>query len=242
MPAFVSGASRGIGEAVARRLAALGAPVAVGYRSRAADADRVVADIVAAGGRATAVGGDLSDEEAVAGVFAAIEAAFGPVGILVNNAGLHIGGRIQHVPTADWRAVIDANLTAAFLCSRAAVPGMVERRWGRIVNITSVVGLNGFPGDVPYASAKAGLIGLTRALALEVAGRQVTVNAIAPGFVDTEMTQALEPAVLERVERSIPLKRQATADEIAGAVEFLVGSGDYVTGSVVVVDGGWTLA
>jgi 3-oxoacyl-[acyl-carrier protein] reductase len=242
IPAFVTGGSRGIGAEIARRLAATGMPVAIGYRERAAEAERVAASITAAGGTAICVPGDVSDADQVDRTFAQIEAQLGPVGVLVNNAGVHRGGRVQKLTLEDWRLVLDASLTSAFLCARRAVPGMVERRWGRIVNVTSVVGLNGFPGDAAYASAKAGLIGLTKALALELARDGITVTAVAPGFVDTDMTRGLEPSVRERIERSVPVRRQATSGEIARTVEFLAAGPDYITGTVIVVDGGWTIA
>jgi 3-oxoacyl-[acyl-carrier protein] reductase len=242
IPAFVTGGSGGIGAAVARELAALGAPVAVGYRYRAAEAEQVVAGIVANGGSAIAVGGDVSDETQVEQIFARIEAELGPVGVLVNNAGAHRGGRVQKLSLADWRTVLDGCLTSAFLCARRVTAGMAERRWGRIINVTSVVGINGFPGDSAYASAKAGMIGLTKALALELARDGIAVTAVAPGFVDTDMTRALDPRVLERIECTIPSRRQATVEEIAQTVAFLAGGPDYITGAVIVVDGGWTLA
>ncbi|GAB4977448.1 3-oxoacyl-[acyl-carrier-protein] reductase [Mycobacterium avium subsp. hominissuis] len=242
IPAFVTGGSRGIGAAIAQHLAAAGAAVAIGYRNRAAQAEQVAASITTAGGRAICVAGDVSDEDEVDQAFARIEAELGPVGILVNNAGAHRGGRVQKLALDDWRLVHNASLTSAFLCARRAVPLMIERRWGRIINVTSVVGLNGFPGDAAYASAKAGLIGLTKALALELARDQITVTAVAPGFVDTEMTRGLARSVRERIERTIPAHRQATADEIAQTVGFLAAGPDYITGTVIVVDGGWRIA
>ncbi|MBS4728587.1 3-oxoacyl-ACP reductase FabG [Mycobacterium sp. SM1] len=242
IPAFVTGGSRGIGAAIARHLASVGAAVAIGYRNRAAQAEQVAMSITTAGGTAICVAGDVSNENEVDQAFARIEAELGPVGILVNNAGAHRGGRVQKLTLDDWRLVHDASLTSAFLCARRAVPRMIERRGGRIINVTSVVGLNGFPGDAAYASAKAGLIGLTKALALELARDQIAVTAVAPGFVDTEMTRGLAPSVLARIERTIPAHRQATADEIAQTVGFLAAGPDYITGTVIVVDGGWRIA
>ncbi|BBX65327.1 beta-ketoacyl-ACP reductase [Mycobacterium saskatchewanense] len=242
IPAFVTGGSRGIGAAIAQNLATAGAAVAIGYRNRAAQAEQVATSITTAGGTAICIPGDVSDENEVDQAFARIEAELGPVGILVNNAGAHRGGRVQKLALDDWRLVHNASLTSAFLCARRAVPLMIERRWGRIINVTSVVGLNGFPGDAAYASAKAGLIGLTKALALELARDQITVTAVAPGFVDTEMTRGLAPSIIERIERTIPAHRQATADEIAQTVGFLAAGPDYITGTVIVVDGGWRIA
>jgi 3-oxoacyl-[acyl-carrier protein] reductase len=241
-PAFVTGASRGIGAAIARRLGDTGRPVAIGFRDRADDAERVVRGITERGGSAMCVQADVSDENQVERAFLDIESELGPVGVLVNNAGVHRGGLVHRLGLDDWRAVLDGSLTSAFLCARRAAPPMIERGWGRIVNVTSVVGLNGFPGDAAYAAAKAGLTGMTKALALELARHHISVNAVAPGFVDTDMTRELTPSVVESVQRSIPLRRQATADEIAQAVEFLVAGPEYVTGAVVVIDGGWTIA
>jgi 3-oxoacyl-[acyl-carrier protein] reductase len=240
--AVVTGASRGIGAATARRLAAEGACVAVIYRHNADEAAAVVATIEAAGGRALAVGGDIASWDDVDRMVGAVEAAFGPVGVLVNNAGIHRAGRVHRLPVADWDAVIATDLTGAFLCTRRVVPGMLERRFGRIVNVSSVIGLNGFPGDCAYAAAKAGLLGFTRALALELAPCGVTANAVTPGFVETDMTKGLSDAARTRTNRAIPLGRQAQCDEIADAVSFLVTGPDYVTGSTVTIDGGWSLA
>lgn len=239
--AFVTGGARGIGAAVARRLSENGLSVAVGYRQDERAATDLVRSIESSGGRAVPVRGDVRDDGDVGSAFDRIESELGAVDVLVNNAGMHRAGRITALTSEDWRTVIDASLTGAFLCARRAVPSMLAAGHGRIVNVSSVIGLNGFPGEVAYASAKAGLLGLTRALALEVAGTGVTVNALAPGFVDTEMTQALHEDVLERIEESIPFRRQASTEEIADCVEFLVRA-SYVTGSVVVADGGWTIS
>lgn len=242
VPAVVTGSSRGLGAATARRLAALGAPVAVTHRHNGTAADEVVAAIRADGGRALPVGVDVSAWDDVDRAFRIIEAQFGPPGILVNNAGIHRAGRVQSLDRADWDAVIATDLTGAFHCARRAIPGMLERQWGRVVNVSSIVGIKGFPGDTAYAAAKAGLIGFTRALALEVAPAGVTVNAVAPGFVATEMTAVLSERALGRTQAAIPLGRQAHAVEVAEAIAFLVAGPDYITGSVLVIDGGWTIA
>lgn len=242
IPAVVTGGSRGIGAAVARTLAALGAAVAVTYRSDEESAAKVVAAIEADGGRAIALAADVTSLPDVDELFRRVEGEFGPAGVLVNNAGIHRGGRVQSIEPSDWNLVIDTDLTGAFHCARRAVPGMIERQWGRIVNMSSIVGIKGFPGDAAYAAAKAGLLGLTRSMALELAPAGVLVNALAPGFVDTDMTRVLSARALERANGAIPLGRQAEPQEIADAVAFLVAGPAYVTGSTLVVDGGWTLA
>jgi 3-oxoacyl-[acyl-carrier protein] reductase len=238
----VTGGSRGIGAAIAGRLAAAGAQVAIAYRSDDRAADEVAKAIEAHGGRALPVRADVSDPDAVDALFATVEAELGPVGVLVNNAAVHRGGRVQILSLDDWNAVVATGLTGAFLCSRRAIPGMIERGGGRIVNVSSVVGLNGFPGDTAYASVKAGLLGMTKSLALELARDNVSVNAVVPGFVDTDMTQALDPNVLARVIASIPKRRMATIEEVADGVAFLATGPAYVTGTNLVIDGGWTLA
>jgi NAD(P)-dependent dehydrogenase (short-subunit alcohol dehydrogenase family) len=243
IPAVVTGASRGIGAATARALAGRGAPVAVVSRHNGEEAAKVVAGIEADGGRAVAVACDVAAWDDVDRMVATVEDAFGaPVGILVNNAGIHRAGRVHRLPLEDWDAVISVDLTGAFLCTRRVVPGMIARQFGRIVNISSVIGVNGFPGDCAYAAAKAGLLGFTRALALELAPSGITVNALAPGFVETDMTRALSGNVAARTTEAVPLGRQATSDEIAEAVVFLTAGPAYVTGSTLTVDGGWTLA
>jgi 3-oxoacyl-[acyl-carrier protein] reductase len=242
VPAVVTGGSRGIGAAVSRTLAALGAPVAVVYRSDAEAAEKVVAGIEADGGRAEAFRADVSSWPEVDDLCCRVEAQLGAPGILVNNAGIHRGGRVQSLPLEDWDAVIATDLTGAFLCARRVVPGMIERQWGRIVNVSSTIGLKGFPGDAAYASAKAGLIGLTKAMALELAPTGVTVNALCPGFVETDMTGNLPARSLERVNADIPLGRMGDPDEIADAVAFLVAGPRYMTGAAVVLDGGWILS
>jgi 3-oxoacyl-[acyl-carrier protein] reductase len=242
VPAVVTGGSRGIGAAVAARLAGLGAPVALIYRRDDEAAASVAAEIESAGGTALPLRADVSSPADVDALFHAVEAKLGPVGVLINNAAVHRAGRIQTLDVADWQAVIDTGLTGAFPCCRRAVPGMLERGGGRIVNVSSVIGLNGFPGDAAYASAKAGLLGLTRALALELAQAGVSVNAVVPGFVDTDMTRALEPRVLDRIVNSVPMGRTASTEEVAETVAFLVAGPAYVTGTNVVIDGGWTLA
>jgi 3-oxoacyl-[acyl-carrier protein] reductase len=237
--ALVTGGSRGIGRAIAERLAADGCRVAVNYHTRRDAADEVVAGIRSRGGEAVAVGGDVGDGDAVAAMFATVEAAFGPVEILVNNAGITADDLLLRMKPEAWDAVIRTNLDSAYLCTRAALRGMLKAKWGRVISITSVAGISGNPGQANYAAAKAGLIGLTKSVAKEVGSRGITVNAVAPGFVATEMTDALGDAVREAALPAIALGRFGTAPEIAAAVGYLASDdAAYVTGHVLVVDGG----
>ncbi|MBI5157411.1 MAG: 3-oxoacyl-[acyl-carrier-protein] reductase [Acidimicrobiia bacterium] len=237
--ALVTGGSRGIGRAIAERLAADGCRVAVNYHTRRDAADEVVAGIRSRGGEAIAVGGDVGDVEAVAAMFAAIETALGPVEILVNNAGITADDLLLRMKPEAWEAVIRTNLDSAYLCTRAAVRGMLKAKWGRVISITSVAGISGNPGQANYAAAKAGLIGLTKSVAKEVGSRGITVNAVAPGFVATDMTEALGDSVREAALPAIALGRFGTPPEIAAAVGYLASDdAAYVTGHVLVVDGG----
>jgi 3-oxoacyl-[acyl-carrier protein] reductase len=239
---MVTGGSRGIGAAIARHLGALGSAVGVVYKRDGAAAADIVAAMEEAGISALSVQADIADAGGVDRAFTDVEERLGPIGILVNNAGLHRGGRIAALAVEDWQAVLDTNLTGPFLCCRRAVPKMIERGGGRILNVSSVVGLNGFPGDSAYASVKAGLIGLTRALALELAGDGISVNALAPGFVDTEMTRGLRPHVLDRVVSSIPAGHQVSSG-VGHLVDCGLAAGpSYLTGATLVVDGGWSIA
>jgi 3-oxoacyl-[acyl-carrier protein] reductase len=241
--ALVTGGSRGLGSAIALALAGAGAAVAVNFRSGQGAAETVVAQIAEAGGKAVAVAGDVGDPATIDGLFEAVQSRLGPVEILVNNAGIAQDGLLLRMGVDDWDRVLDVNLRGAFLCTKAALRGMIRRRWGRIVNVSSVVGLIGNAGQANYAAAKAGLIGLTRATAREVASRGITVNAIAPGFVETDMTAALNSAQREAVLRQVPLERFATPAEIAPAVVFLASdAAAYITGQVLTVDGGLVMA
>ena len=228
--ALVTGGSRGIGRAIAVELARAGAEVVVGYRTGAAEAEQVAKEI---GGRALQA--DLSVPEEAAGL---VEAA-GEIDILVNNAGLTRDGLIARMSDEDWRTVIDTNLGGAFATCRAAARGMMKRRSGSIVNLTSVVGLHGNPGQTNYAASKAGLIGLTKALARELATRGVRVNAIAPGYIETALTGVLPEAVREAILGNTPLGRLGTPEDVAGAVRFLCSDeASFITGEVLLVDGG----
>jgi len=235
--ALVTGASRGIGKAVALELAAAGATVAVNYSNSNAGADAVVAEITAQGGNAYALQADVRQEDEVNALVEAVIKRSGSLDVLVNNAGITRDGLLMRMKTSDWQAVINLNLTGVFLCTRAVTRPMLKQKRGRIVNITSVVGLMGNAGQANYAAAKAGVIGFTRSSAKELASRGITVNAVAPGFIATDMTKDLQA---EALLAAIPLGRYGEVAEVAGAVRFLAAdpAAAYITGQVLQVDGG----
>jgi 3-oxoacyl-[acyl-carrier protein] reductase len=236
--ALVTGASRGIGAAIARRLAADGRPVGVNFRSDEAGAAAVVAEIDAAGGRAVALQGDVARSEDVERLFSALEERFGPVLVLVNNAGVAGHGLLASTDEEAWRATLDTNLTAAFATMRRALGGMLVARFGRIVNIGSVAGRQTTAGQTAYAAAKGGLEALTRAAAVEVGRRGITVNAVCPGLIDTGLREAtgVEPD-------GVPARRLGSVDEVAACVAFLSSAeASYVTGATLLVDGGLSAA
>ena len=235
--ALVTGASRGIGEAIARRLAAEGASVLAAARTEP-DLERVVGEIAAAGGKARAVKLDLSDPASIeAGAKAVL--ADGPVEILVNNAGVTDDNLILRMSKDSWDRVLGTNLTGVFLLTSAVVRSMVKKRYGRIVNVTSVVGMMGNPGQANYAASKAGLIGFTKSIARELASRNVTCNAVAPGFIATSMTEKMTEEARQALAGQIPLGRLGTPDDVAAAVAYLASEeAAYVTGIVLNVSGG----
>jgi 3-oxoacyl-[acyl-carrier protein] reductase len=238
--ALVTGASRGIGAAIARELAAGGATVVVNYASSPEAADAVVGEIQASGGQAWAHQANVAEEEQVEALVKAVLEKEGRLYVLVNNAGITRDGLLMRMKTSDWQSVIDLNLTGVFLCTRAVSRTMLKARSGRIINITSVVGLMGNPGQANYSAAKAGVIGLTRSCAAEFASRGVTVNAVAPGFIDSDMTAGLDK---EPILKAIPLGRMGQPAEVAGAVRFLAAdpAAAYMTGQVLQVDGGMVM-
>jgi 3-oxoacyl-[acyl-carrier protein] reductase len=236
--ALVTGASGGIGGAIARTLHAAGAKVLLAGTRRAA-LDELAASL---GERSFVATADLAEADSADALLKAAEAAMGGLDILVNNAGLTRDGLALRMKDEDWQQVIDIDLTAAFRLSRAALRGMMRRRWGRIVSITSVVGATGNPGQANYAAAKAGLVGMSKALAAEVASRGITVNCVAPGLIASAMTDALTPEQRERIAAAIPLGRIGTADEVAACVVFLASEeARYVTGHTLHVNGGMAM-
>lgn len=237
--AIVTGGGRGIGKAIALALAAEGAKVIVNYSRSAEAAEQVVAQVREAGGEAAAVQADVADKAQVERLFAATQEHFGRVDILVNNAGITRDKLLLRMTEEDWDAVLDTNLKGAFLCAKTAAPLMLKQKGGVIVNVGSVVGRVGGPGQANYSASKAGLIGLTKALAKELGSRNIRINAVAPGFIETEMTDALKEEYREAILKQIPVGRFGTADEVARVVAFLCSpDAAYIQGEVLTVDGG----
>ncbi|MBO0783291.1 MAG: 3-oxoacyl-[acyl-carrier-protein] reductase [Ktedonobacteraceae bacterium] len=240
--ALVTGSGQGIGRAAALRLAREGADIVVNYRSNAGAAEETKAAIESLDRRCIAIQADVSEEEAVAHLFNEAMSALGPVTILVNNAGTTRDKLILQMSLADFEQVLDINLRSAFLCTKAALRGMMKARWGRIVNVASIAGLMGPAGQANYSASKAGLIALTLTTAREMASRNVTANAVAPGFVPTELTSTLTEQQRKFILDSTPLNRFGTAEEIAAAIGFLCSpEAGYITGQVLAVDGGTSM-
>ena len=238
--AIVTGASRGIGRATALALATEGAKVVINYARNSEAAEAVVAEITQAGGEAIAISADVSQAEAVDEMVKQTKAKFGRIDILVNNAGITRDTLMLRMKLEDWQAVINLNLTGVFLCCKAVSKLMLKQRSGRIINISSVAGVMGNPGQANYSAAKAGVIGLTKTLAKEFASRGVTVNAVAPGFIETDMTEGLQA---EEILKAIPLNRYGKPEEIADMIRFLAAdtASNYITGQVFNVDGGMVI-
>lgn len=240
--ALVTGASRGIGKAIALRLAADGHDVGVNYAANAEAADRVVDEILAGGGTAIAVRADVGDSAAVADMFETVEDTLGRVEVLVNNAGITRDGLLLRMGPDDWNSVIETNLTSVYLCTRAAMRSMVRARWGRVISVSSISGISGNPGQANYAASKAGIIGFSKSIAREVGSRGITVNVVAPGFIETDMTEGLGEETARLVAEQAALGRLGRPKEVAAAVGYLASDdAAYVTGQTLVVDGGLAL-
>ena len=236
--ALVTGASQGIGRACALRLAKSGAAVALAARNQE-KLNEIVAEITAAGGQAAAFPIDVGDEEQIKSGFKGAIAQFGKIDILVNNAGITRDQLVMRMKRADWDSVINTNLTSAYLCIQQAIGSMLKQRWGRIINVTSIFGQMGQAGQANYAASKAGLIGLTMAMAREVGSRNITCNAVAPGFIETAMTSVLGDDFKQNAVKMIPLGRIGTTEDVAAAVAFLASDqASYITGHVLNVNGG----
>ncbi|KAL6177592.1 hypothetical protein ACLB2K_049118 [Fragaria x ananassa] len=240
---IVTGASRGIGKAVALALGKSGCKVLVYYARSSKEAEQVSKEIEESGGQALTFGGDVSKEEDVAAMIKTVVDAWGTVDILVNNAGITRDGLLMRMKKSQWQEVIDLNLTGVFLCTQAAAKVMMKQRKGRIINIASVVGLVGNVGQANYSAAKAGVIGFTKSVAKEYSSRNINVNAVAPGFIASDMTAKLGEDVEKKILGSIPLGRYGQPEEVAGLVEFLAlnPAAGYITGQVLTIDGGMVM-
>ncbi len=237
--AVVTGGSRGIGRAICIRLASMGALVYINYVSRSSAAEETQRLIQEAGGKAEIIGFDVAESSAVQDAFKKIIAEAGSVDILVNNAGITRDGLMARMKESDWDEVMNTNLKGSFLCAKAASRVMMKKKWGRIVNISSVSGVAGNPGQVNYSAAKAGLIGLTKSMAREYASRNITVNSVAPGYIETEMTDLLDEKTQEQIKSEIPLGTFGRTEDVAAAIAYLASEdGRYITGQTLHVNGG----
>ncbi len=240
--ALVTGAGRGIGRASALRLGDMGFKVAVNYNRSGNQAEEVCGIIKNAGGVALPFQGDVSSGEDVKRLFSAVEKDLGPVAVLINNAGITRDGLLMRMGIDDWNSVLTANLTSVYLCTKEAIRGMVRAKWGRIINISSVVALIGNAGQANYCASKAGVIGFTRAAAREYAAKGITVNALAPGFISTDMTGALPDNARQALLNQVPAGRAGTPEDVAALAGFLASdAASYITGQVIAVDGGMTM-
>ena len=237
--ALVTGSSRGIGAVIARRLAQAGARVALNYNANLQAATEVMRTITADGGDAIIIAGDVSDQTGAQETIKTVINRFGRIDILINNAGIHRDRLLLRMTPADFDEVLQVNLRGAFLCTRYVMPHLIRQHYGRVINISSVVGLTGNPGQANYAAAKAGLIGFTKAVAREVASRNVTVNAVAPGYIATGMVEDLSDEQRNQILERIPMGRFGTSQDVAETILFLSGKGaGYLTGQVLTIDGG----
>jgi 3-oxoacyl-[acyl-carrier protein] reductase len=237
--AVVTGGSRGIGRAICNRLAAMGGLVYINYVSRLSAAEETQRRIVETGGKAEIIKFDVADSAAVQEALKQIIADAGSIDILVNNAGITRDGLMARMKESDWDEVINTNLKGSFLCAKAASRVMMKKKWGRIINISSVSGVAGNPGQVNYSAAKAGLIGLTKSMAREYASRNITVNCVAPGYIETEMTDLLDEQTQQQIKNEIPLGTFGKAEDVAAAVAYLASEdGRYITGQTIHVNGG----
>ncbi|MBQ7544516.1 MAG: 3-oxoacyl-[Synergistaceae bacterium] len=242
MLALVTGSSRGIGRAIALELGRNGFDVAVNYNRSAEPAEALCTEIQSLGVKAAAFKADVSSQEEVARLFAEVKASMGTVSVLVNNAGITRDNLLMRMKSEDWQAVISANLNSCFFCTQAAIRDMAKARYGRIINIASVVGITGNAGQANYAASKAGIIGFTKSVAREYAARGITANAVAPGFIETDMTAVLKPDVKDSILKTIPAGRIGSPEDVARAVAFFAREENgYITGTTLAVDGGMTM-
>ena len=240
--ALVTGGSRGIGRACALSLGEAGHAVAVNYARNDAAAKETVEQITSTGGSAVAVQADVSDSDSVTAMFEQVSDELGPVEVLVNNAGITRDGLLLRMGEADWHDVLETNLSSVYLCTKAAMRSMVRRRWGRIISLSSVAGISGNPGQANYAASKAGVIGFTKSIAKEVGARGITANVVAPGFIATDMTDALGEDAMEAAVETIAVGRLGDPRDVASVVTFLASdAASYITGQTITVDGGLAL-